>query len=454
MKATTKKRISVLLAGLAAVCGCGQGESGQTAPEASAPATSEQTTDLGDADVSGTILCYIGSSDLTKAAGVEPAYRFFQETYGASVESELYAEDEVMDALAKKMSADSSPDLVDVRDNTFPYLISKNFYEPLDEYIDLSAPQWDGLTERIERCRMNGKHYYYPWTYQVSPYFLVYNRDFFEKWEISDPKTLWDEGKWTWDALYDCALQFVSRAPEGAAGLCGNLGTSAVCSAGKALISFEDERFISNLFSDEIDRAQQFLEKLKSEGLSQYRSQYEEKALPAADGTAAFHSVNVSEISNYTLAQKNDPSLDLFFVPFPSDPSLEEPCLVLEDFGYLVPAGSKNLDAACIFINCARLSITDKNLAEQTKENVMKRGGYTEEQYDFLYLFRDPSRFPFLIADYSGCLDGESSAPAAAWILEDIPFRDDCSWQEIREASGTPIEEKLQELNALLSGSV
>ena len=71
-------------------------------------------------------------------------------------------------------------------------------------------------------------------------------------------------------------------------------------------------------------------------------------------------------------------------------------------FGYLVPAGSKNAKQASVFINCCRLSNTDEDLKATTKESIMKNKKYTDEQYDFLYSFKDVSNFNAVVDEPYG----------------------------------------------------
>lgn len=421
--------------------------------------------DLGteDIDITGTVVKYIGCYDLTTAGDVKPAYKYFQETYGAEIEVEIVADSAIMETLAKYMAADTSPDLVDARDNTFPYLISKNSYEPLDDYIDLTAPQWDGVTDIIDGYKINGKHYYYPWAYYVSPNFLIYNRGLFQEYGIDDPKELWDAGEWTWDAFYDCMVKFTSNSPdENALGLYGAVSTTAINSTGEALVGFENNQLVNNLRSAGVERAQQFLEKLKKEGLSAlyYGTYSNVDHYPIIDGNAAFHSVGDWKISDYSRQQKlrakKGEDIDIFFVPFPRDPSTDEYYYTLDTFGYLVPSGSKNVQAACIFINCMRLSNTDPELKEVTRESIMKSKAYTEEQYELWNYFHEVSNFENLVVDYATCFDTDAINSTITPMLEDVPFivsaDSDNSWTTLRETNYNIVDAKIQEINALING--
>lgn len=481
---SSKKIIAAALAvsTVFGISACGQSGGGRTENSQTTTTTAMTTTtedeifdnpvDVGnvnldvtdnDTDISGTVVRYIGCYDLRTAGDIKPAYKYFEETYNATIEVELCADNAIMETLAKYMAADTSPDLVDARDNTFPYLISKNSYEPLDGYIDLSAPQWDGVTDIIDGYQLNGKHYYYPWAYFVSPNFLIYNRGLFQEYGIKDPKELWDAGEWTWDAFYDCMIQFKNNSQyEDALGLYGAISTTAINSTGEALIGFENNQLVNNLRSAGVERAQQFLEKLKKEGLSSlfYGTYSNVDHYPVIDGNAAFQSVGDWKISDYSryqkLKAKKGEDIDIFFVPYPRDPSSDEYYYTLDTFGYMVPAGSKNIQASCIFINCVRLSQTDPELKEVTRESIMKSKAYTEEQYELWSYFHDVNNFDHLVVDYATCFDTDTINNTITPMLEDVPFvtsaENDNSWTTLRETNYNIVDSKIQEINSLING--
>ena len=81
-------------------------------------------------------------------------------------------------------------------------------YTPLEEYMNMSAPQWAGVESYINQYKWGGKNYYYPWAYNVSPNFLVYNRGVFEQIGIEDIGGTLRLG------AYPCVLDKTSKAYE------------------------------------------------------------------------------------------------------------------------------------------------------------------------------------------------------------------------------------------------
>ena len=153
--------------------------------------------------------------------------------------------------------------------------------------------------------------------------------------------------------------------------------------------------------------------------------------------------------------RKNE-DLDIFFVPYPRDPSADNYYLTLDNFGYLVPAGSKNVEASCIFINCVRMSKTDEALKETTRESIMKNKKYTDEQFEFWSYFQDPSNFENLVIDYSTCFESTVMNDVMNPMLEDTLFDRNStglSWTTMRENNIGNIDAQIADINAMINNN-
>ena len=307
-------------------------------------------------------------------------------------------------------------------------MMSKNMYTPLDDYMNLSAPQWSGLDQYINKYKWNGKNYYYPWAYNVSSYFLIYNRGVFEQIGLEDPKELYDEGKWTWEAMADVIRKFIDSDTDGnRTGLYGATEYSAqaiIASTGVPLIEIgEDGKLVSNFNNASVDRAATFMQSLKSEGLAKFQEgviNVDED--PIVSGTAAFQGMGEWIVTNYA---------------------------------NLVPAGSKFAKQASVFINCCRLSNTDEDLKATTKTSIMKNKKYTEEQYDFMYSFKEINNFHAVVDEPYG-LD-ETTGQIIKDILGNTLFdlQNETyagqSWTQMREANIGTINKQIEYYNGLIT---
>ncbi len=411
--------------------------------------------DAGD-EVEPAELEYLGSYNITTAGDVKPAYKYFQENYDCSIKVTMVGSLQIQERLTALISSDESPDLVDYAQNSFPLLMSKNMYSPLDEYMDLTAPQWEGLEDYINKYRWNGKNYYYPWAYNANPYFLIYNRGIFEQLGLDDPKELYDDGDWTWDTFKDCVKSFIESDPNGGrTGLYGMVGTSFIDSTGTPFISIGDDgKLVSNVVNPDVERAAMFMQDLKKEGLAQFPEGFIDVSEdPIVQGTAAFQSMGEWIITNYSKKMTKDESLDIFFVPYPRDPNADEYYVGMTTFGYLVPAGSEYTEQACVFINCCRLSNTDEDLAATTKESIMKNKKYTEEQYEFIMEFHKVNDFNCVVDEPYG-LD-ENTSEIISKILNNTVFNADedygnMTWAQMRDANSEIIQSQIDYYNGLI----
>ena len=406
-------------------------------------------------------LQYLGCYDITTAGDVKPAYKYFSANYDCTIKCTIVGSLQILEKLTTAISSGDSPDLVDYADNTFPLIMSKNTYTPLDEYLDLSAPQWAGLEDYINKYKWNGKNYYYPWAYNVSPYFLVYNRGLYEELGIDDPKELYDEGNWTWDTMTDCIRKFIDSDVNGErTGLYGATAYAAqsiINSTGTPLISVGDDgKLVGNFDNANVDRAANFMQSLKKEGLASFQEGViDVDTVPIKDGTAAFQAMGEWIISGYARDMTKDDTLDYFFVPFPRDPSADDYYYSMTTFGYLVPAGSKYAKQASVFINCCRLSNTDEDLKATTKESIMKNKKYTDEMYDFLISFKEINNFKAIVDEPYG-LD-ETTGQIIKDILGNTLFdlQNETyagqSWTQMREANIGAINKQIDYYNGLLS---
>lgn len=471
-----KRILAGVLAGATAVsmAACSNGTTDSNTTSSASSGNTETTIDdeienpvsVGDIsidageEVEPAELQYLGCYDITTAGDVKPAYKYFSENYGCTITCTIVGSLQIQEKLTTAISSGESPDLVDYADNTFPLLMSKNMYSPLDEYMDMSAPQWTGLEQYVNKYEWGGKKYYYPWAYNVSPNFLVYNRAVFEQIGIDDPKELYDKGEWTWDTMTDCIRKFIDSDADGnRTGLYGATAYSAqsiINSTGTALISVSDDgKLVQNFSNANVDRAANFMQTLKKEGLASFQEGViDVDTTPIKEGTAAFQGMGEWIISGYARLMQKDDSLDYFFVPFPRDPEADEYYYSLSTFGYLVPAGSKYAKQATVFINCCRLSNTDEDLKATTKDSIMRSKKYTDEMYEFLMSFKDINNFNAVVDNPYG-LD-ETTGQIIKDVLGNTLFEmyseqyEGQSWTQMREASLGTINKQIEYYNGLL----
>ncbi|MDE6030014.1 MAG: extracellular solute-binding protein, partial [Oscillospiraceae bacterium] len=317
--------------------------------------------------------------------------------------------------------------------NSYPYLMSRNIYEDLTAYMDMSSPQWVDMGEYVDRYEYNGKHFYYPWDNILSPQMLFYDRELFREYGIPDPAELLEEGDWTWETfLEDCRL-FVLTG-ENTTGLYGEyIVDNFMASTGVMLIGRDENgKLTGNFTSEEITRAAGWLEtELAQAGL--VNTECPENA--AAEGLAAFYSAD------------REYDTELFPVPYPRDGQAEKYFCRASTFGYLVPKGAKNVAGACCFINCCRLGVygaAPEEIAESVETATDEAAEMTPS--DVFERLRDPDMFSG-IADENSCLSGETNAVIRAML--DGTLNGDSTWEQSCAENLSVINAAIDELNSL-----
>ncbi len=478
------------------LCACEETapESGVSAPNTSVTTATtttidddiENPVDVGGIDISPAdfssveletpVLHYMGNYDVTKAADIKPAWKLYEQTYAADyydaaqekyiypdgaekpIVVEVVAYNQIMETLTARIQSDDSPDLVDKQSNSYPYFMSKNCYEDLTPYMDMSAPQWVNLQGYVDRYTYNGKHYYYPWNYDVSPEWLYYNRGLFEDYDIPDPAEQWKNGEWTWDTFLSACETFVSKASNAgndrALGVYGSFLTdNFIASTGTMLIGLDENgKFVNNMKNADVERAATWLEQnLRRPGLAMidYYAEYNNIAeAPIVNGLAAFQSMGGWLFTNYC---KNSPDSDIFLVPFPRDPNADNYYYRTSTFGYLVPKGAKNVQGAACFINCCRLSTTNEELIETTKQSLMKSKKYSEEEYDFMQQFKQVENFATVV-DENYCFNTDISDQLQVMLINAGMDQSDSqqTWTQMVESFLPIIDGAIADYNAMI----
>ena len=450
MKKTSRlTALSMCAAIVLCASSCGGGNTGTPAEASTTTATTAATTtsntlddDLknpvdiqefvdDEATLENPNLTYLGFYDMRTAGDIKPGVKLFEETYGGKIDYLQVAWGERIDKLQILIAGGESPDLVDKEDIAFPLLISKNVYEDLTDYIDLSQPQWDGYQDLIESYAWNGKHYYYPFTVNALPNCLIYDKGLFQELGITDPKELYESGEWTWDTFRDSMIAFTDSKENALGGLYGLISNDIFATTGTALIAVDNGKIVNNLSSTNIDRAANFLMDIRKQGLTvRGEGMWSNESAPLATGQVAFLGVGQWKITDFC---KQYPDQEFGFVPYPRDPSADNYYYNLSSFSYMVPKGSQNVEGAATFIDIMRKCNTDPDLKAVVKESIMNDKQYSEEQYEFLTSFEDIGNYKLVVNAYSGI--SNDLTPVIDDMLVNIAFDsgDAKSWAQLRE---------------------
>ncbi len=399
-----------------------------------------------DATLENPNLVYFGHYDMRVAGDIKPGVKLFEETYGGKIDYLQCAWGERIDKLQTLIASGDSPDLFDKEDNTFPNLISKNVFEDLTGYIDLTQPQWAGYDTLVEQYSYKGGHYYYPFTANALPNCLMYNKTKFDALGLDDPKAIYDAGEWTWDAFKEIMIQFMDRDPDAVGGVYGLLGHEIIVTTGTPLIGMQEGKIVNNMGTAEVERATNFLADLRKESLAvRGDGMWSNEPAPLVNGKVAFLGVGQWRLTDLC---KNGRGNEFFFVPYPRDPSADDYYYNTTSFGYMVPKGSENVEGAAAFIDIMRRCGTDPELKAVVRESIMNDKQYSEEQYEFLTSFENITEYNMILPVSAGISDNMTT------ILDDMVINiafeqgeNQKSWTQLRSEYEGIIEGEIAVFN-------
>ncbi len=399
---------------------------------------------------------------------------FTSEQYGGEIEYiSCSSGSGYYERLGTLIASGDSPDLVRYDWPTFPYAISKNMYEPLDEYIDLESPLWEGIASTVDNFSYGGKHYYYP--HRITVHFaLNYNKRVIAENNLPDPYQLYKDGNWTWDTFRELLIEWCNL-DENNVGITGEGGMSFIATTGTTLIDVQpDGTIVNNLNNPNVTRAMQFCADLYRDGLTyqnelggwvspQLWAKNSEQLLFLGMNPEWTYGAAAGEIQNPS-GVENDicgVATDFAFVPYPRDPKADAYYAPHDTFGYLVPKGAKNIKGATDWINLNRVYETDPERVASAREESINpvpvyytAGKYEgrqkwqlvwdEREYDMWQEMLDPEKFTLVFDDCNGF--GDEMKKITDSILFD-PMYQGSSWAQLSAENENAINAIIESYN-------
>ena len=420
---------------------------------------------------------YLGYYDLMGDQKTSQPYLIFNsEQYGGEIEYEnCPSGGEYFTALATKIAADESPDIVLYEWLSFPGGMSKGMYEPLDDYFDLDTALWKDLKTTVDDYAYKGKHYYYPHKIRCN-FALNYNRRTFEEANLKDPYELYMEGNWTWDTWRDLMIEFCNLDDE-------NIGYVSAADVIAAFVSTTGVNFVdvlpdgtasNNLGDSSVTRAMTFLEDCYRYGLMHQRQlgDWVSPEIWAVNSDRCLfigiepewcYQAATERIQNPKGVENDvfDTVSDFAFVPFPRDPDADKYYHAYDTYGFMVPKGAKNIKGAVDWIYCNRVYETDENVIAQRREDHIhpevvtyvdgKFAGerkwqitWDEQVYDMLLELTDPTKFEFNFDDCYG-FTSELSNTVIGNMLNGVAFNGE-SWTQLSNTNSPIVDSIISEL--------
>ncbi|MCR5718002.1 MAG: extracellular solute-binding protein [Oscillospiraceae bacterium] len=399
MKKLTRLLAGVLcLAMLTTAAGCNKEK--HTSPDSSATETADVSAEVSQETgetaltIDPNTIYWVADYDLNPAAGQEQstALAMFEKQYNAKVEWIPATAENKYDILMQRVNTSEPVDMFPFDINTMPDGVSRELFDPLDDYMDLNDSVWDGVRDAIDMFAYAGKHYVVP--YSVSdPLVLTYSRKLCKENGFDDPYTLYQQGKWDWNTMMDMMKQFADKE-SGNYGIAGWFASGLLHSSGQAVIGFDGNQFTNNIEHAEIGAAEGVLADIAKQGLY--------------DATWYNHYPTSNKVLFYSMgdwalgaSNAKNPDADIMVVPFPKSPNISE---YYYSGGYnakMLAADSEKGALVASYILCERMAAVNEEYQKTAKQEALTPvknslgetvGVVTEEQYDAIQQYQDSAK--------------------------------------------------------------
>ncbi len=301
----------------------------------------------------------------------------FAERFGGTVETEIVSSLEINDRLGVLMASGNSPDIMRYSDAFYPSFFINNRFTALDEWLDKGSSVWSGLDDIIDRFEYNGKHYFFPYALTATEYGVTYCAKEIEEIGMTDPMDLYFAGEWDWNAFENIMLRWKdSHADKYPMSWPGTFGCQLAATTGTPFIELKDNQIINNLKNPNVVRAMEFIEKLYREEIF-WEGWHGPDSLDSWTGTLFFvMPLDWALPCGQEIWFKNSFEGEIRTVPMPRDPESDTYYMTGAASGYVVPAGSANLQGAVSFILASRMYASDPDIVAANREEKLYSGAY------------------------------------------------------------------------------
>jgi multiple sugar transport system substrate-binding protein len=151
------------------------------------------------------------TGDTKRKAFYDRIFQELKEKKGITVEILLSTSTEMTSKIATQIAAGTAPDLAWFFDkNLEQYINTKNLEDISILKKDPEFNLKDIYPSTIVPCMKKGKLYAVPFT--AGARVIYFNKDLFRAKGLPDPLTLYKEGKWTWDKMFELAKQLTDKS--------------------------------------------------------------------------------------------------------------------------------------------------------------------------------------------------------------------------------------------------
>ncbi|PWJ10559.1 ABC transporter substrate-binding protein [Ruminococcus flavefaciens] len=463
-----KRRLSVIACAAAvltaaAACSSKKNSSSDTQPatESTTPAATQYDGSPAAAN-SEMEITWLADYDLNPQPGGQrsAALTLFEDIFGGRINCVYTSPKDKYERLSSMRNSGEAVDMFPCEAGAFPNGTTAGLFDPLDPYftyMGMDDGLWSDMSDVTDMFAYKGQHYVVP--YSISePAVLTYSRKLMESEGLDDPRKLWQEGKWDWNAMKGMIEKFRNNQPDAPRyGINGWYGQAALASTGHTVVGFDGVSFSNNIGDAEIGKAVGLMSEIKNNG---WYSSTLRDTFPSDLNTLFYASGSWSlGISNAA-----NPEADLMIVPFPKSPDADKNYISCDVNARMLVKNSQKGKAVATYLKCERLAASDETMKAAAKEQALVqqknasgsfRSFITEEQYNALQEYLDLSKVTPVFDCGWGMGEAMSGngnyTPDSRGIMQKITETDSISktYEQLRDELSPAIDGEVSKLNSL-----
>lgn len=370
------------------------------------------------------------------------------------------------DQLGKLIAAGDSPDIFPFEIINFPYSAYKGFFQPVDDYIDLYAPEWEKTRYIMDQFMWGGKNYCAIPQIELDQV-MWYRRSVVEEAGLKDPYELYKNDEWTWDAFLDMCDQW-QNSGEGRYAVDGwQTPDGLVITTGVPIIGIVDGKLQDNLYNADIERAMtNLIDVLFKENYRYPRHELNGWSINMNDwvkGSTLFMTMEYTaykdSFQGYIKRYKWE-NTEIFCVPFPRDPQADAYYQKFKNFCYMLVSGSQNTEGYSAWTQCLIATVDDAETARLSREQAKINYDYSDELLDFFEEMQFGDRLT-AVFDFKGGIGSDivdsNSVYNPVDCLTQIPYincvdsdNNPVTFTTLRSSNEGIIKDRIDALNASL----
>lgn len=161
----------------------------------------------------------------------------------------------------------NAPDIACITAGQYPQAIMSDYFQPITNgKLNLNDSMYDKAS--MKQLAWNGKEYgvIVKGGSHVTMGLMMFNADMFKKYGVTDPYTLWKQGKWTWDTMVSTGKEIQQKSNVKAALTCEYHFFRLEQTCGEDAVMIKNGKLVNNLSSKNYRDAYKFACNLTEKG--------------------------------------------------------------------------------------------------------------------------------------------------------------------------------------------